>query len=204
MSTSALAARQNAKHEKILRELSKLEGNRQCMTCQGHGGRAPQYACTTFGTFVCTTCSGVHREFQFRVKSISNSHFTPEEVKTMQDAGNDAARARYLAGWYGTPHERSCSLVENTKREPLKNFIRQVFHERKFEGDAAPPAQAQAQAQAYAAHPNGAFGHSTPTMPPVRAPAATPAPANDDPFGLGGFASPPKAQALYSDEALAI
>ena len=60
MSTSALAARQNAKHEKILRELSKLEGNRQCMTCQGHGGRAPQYACTTFGTFVCTTCSGVH------------------------------------------------------------------------------------------------------------------------------------------------
>ena len=82
---------------------------------------------------------GVHREFQFRVKSISNSHFTPEEVKTMQDAGNDAARARYLAGWYGTPHERSCSLVENTKREPLKNFIRQVFHERKFEGDAAPP-----------------------------------------------------------------
>ena len=129
----------------------KLDGNRQCMTCQGHGGRAPQYACTTFGTFVCTTCSGVHREFQFRVKSISNSHFTPEEVKTMQDAGNDAARARYLAGWYGTPHERSCPLVENTKREPLKTSSGRCSTRGGSKATPRPrPSQAQAQAQAQA------------------------------------------------------
>jgi hypothetical protein len=49
----------NAKHEKILRGLLKLEGNRRCMTCEGSGSLAPQYACVSFGTFVCTTCSGV-------------------------------------------------------------------------------------------------------------------------------------------------
>ena len=56
MSNSAAV---NAKHEKILRGLLKEEGNRRCMTCTGAAALAPQYACTSFGTFVCTTCSGV-------------------------------------------------------------------------------------------------------------------------------------------------
>ena len=56
MSNSAAV---NAKHEKILRGLLKLEGNKRCMTCEGTGSLAPQYACVTFGTFVCTTCSGI-------------------------------------------------------------------------------------------------------------------------------------------------
>ena len=173
MSTGALAARQNAKHEKILRDLCKLEGNRQCMTCTGHGGRAPQYACPTFGIFVCTTCSGAFREFQFRVKSISNSLFSPEEVRVMQETGNDSARARYLAGWYGTQNERTCPLVENSKPGQLRDFIRQVFHERRFEGAAAPPPA------------------PTPAAPaPVQAAAAPPPAPEADPFGLGGFASP--------------
>lgn len=28
----------------------------------------PTYVCLTFGTFVCTTCSGLHREFSHKVK----------------------------------------------------------------------------------------------------------------------------------------
>ena len=143
------------------------------MTCTGHGGRAPQYACPTFGVFVCTTCSGAFREFQFRVKSISNSLFSPEEVRVMQETGNDSARARYLAGWYGTQNERTCPLVENSKPGQLRDFIRQVFHERRFEGAAAPPPA------------------PTPAAPaPVQAAAAPPPAPEADPFGLGGFASP--------------
>ena len=29
----------------------------------------PTYVCLTFGSFVCTTCSGLHREFSHKVKA---------------------------------------------------------------------------------------------------------------------------------------
>ena len=112
--------------------MSHRAGNKQCMTCVGHGGRAPQYVCVAFGTFLCTACAGVHRDFQFRVKSISSSKFSKEEVQLANEEGNDAARAKFLAGWYGTENERSCPMVENTKTAALKNFIRQVFVERRL------------------------------------------------------------------------
>ena len=38
----------------------------------------------------------------------------------MQETGNDSARARYLAGWYGTQNERTCPLVENSKPGQLR------------------------------------------------------------------------------------
>ena len=194
-------SKEDVKHEKMLREMSHRAGNKQCMTCVGHGGRAPQYVCVAFGTFVCTACAGVHRDFQFRVKSISSSKFSKEEVQLANEVGNDAARASFLAGWYGTENERSCPMVENTKTAQLKNFIRQVFVERRFEGQRATPAQ-QAPAQQAPQAPVvqqpsfGNFGLAPPgqqfhrpqqPQPPA---AATPAPAAADPFGLGGFISP--------------
>ena len=181
-------SKEDVKHEKMLREMSHRAGNKQCMTCVGHGGRAPQYVCVAFGTFVCTACAGVHRDFQFRVKSISSSKFSKEEVQLANEVGNDAARASFLAGWYGTENERSCPMVENTKTAPLKNFIRQVFVERRFEGQRAAPAQ-QAPAQQTPQAPVvqqpsfGNFGVAPPgqqfqrpqqPQPPA---AATPAPA---------------------------
>ncbi|KAK1376538.1 hypothetical protein POM88_032731 [Heracleum sosnowskyi] len=45
--------------------------------------QGPQYVCTTFWTFVCITCSGIHREFTHRVKSVSMS-FTSQEVEALQ------------------------------------------------------------------------------------------------------------------------
>ncbi|CAL5387047.1 unnamed protein product [Camellia sinensis] len=49
----------------------------------------PQYVCTTFWTFVCTNCSGVHREFSHRVKSVSMAKFNTEEVNALQAGGNE-------------------------------------------------------------------------------------------------------------------
>jgi len=213
-----MTSKADAKREKMLRELARREGNKQCMTCVGHGGRLPQYACVQFGTFVCTACSGVHREFQFKVKSIGNSLFKDEEVALMHEVGNDAARAQFLAGWYGTENERTCPMVENTKRVPLQNFIRQVFVEERFKGQRAAPAPA---AQAPAPQPqvtqHSSFGGFPPpgqqfTQPqqvqtqfqqPQQAQrqfqqpqAPTPAPAFADPFGLGGFVTPAPANAV--------
>ncbi|KAL7164126.1 hypothetical protein ACSBR2_040104 [Camellia fascicularis] len=51
--------------------------------------QGPQYVCTTFWTFVCTNCSGVHREFSHRVKSESMAKFNTEEVNALQAGGNE-------------------------------------------------------------------------------------------------------------------
>ena len=87
----------DAQHEKIIRNLLRLPQNRQCMTCATK--TTPQYVCTTFCTFICTTCSGVHRGFGYRVKSISYASFTPQEVEDLKNGGNEAARRKYLATW---------------------------------------------------------------------------------------------------------
>ena len=105
------AARQNEKNEKELRAMLKEEGNKRCMTCTQ---RMPNNCVFPFGTFVCNACSGVHREYQFRIKSVANSTFKPEEMEVMRQGGNDAARARWLAGWFGTEHEHNLPLPTNT------------------------------------------------------------------------------------------
>ncbi|KAF4381029.1 hypothetical protein F8388_011951 [Cannabis sativa] len=72
--------------ERTIQSLLKLPENRKCINCNNLG---PQYVCTTFSTFVCTNCSGVHREFTHRVKSLSVAKFTAEEVCALQAGGNE-------------------------------------------------------------------------------------------------------------------
>ena len=38
-----------------------------------------------FNTFVCTTCSGIHRELQHRIKGVAMSTFTTEEIKALDN-----------------------------------------------------------------------------------------------------------------------
>ena len=84
-------------HEKILRSLVRQPENRQCFTCTTK--TTPQYACTTFSIFICTTCSGVLRGFGYRVKSISYASFAPDEVKALQQRGNGLAKKYWLHSW---------------------------------------------------------------------------------------------------------
>ncbi|KAL1827862.1 hypothetical protein ACET3Z_006274 [Daucus carota] len=88
--------REEERLERIIRDLLRLPENRRCINCNHLG---PQYVCTTFLTFVCTTCSGVHREFNHRVKSVSMAKFKSEEVTALQAAGNERARQIYLKTW---------------------------------------------------------------------------------------------------------
>jgi hypothetical protein len=43
----------------------------------------------TYGTFVCSKCSGVHREMNNKVKGIGVSNFTEQELNTLNNMGND-------------------------------------------------------------------------------------------------------------------
>lgn len=113
--------------ERIIRSLLKLPENRRCINCNSLG---PQYVCTTFLTFVCTNCSGVHREFTHRVKSVSMAKFKAEEVSALQAGGNERARQIYFKDW--DPQRNSYPDGSNLHR--LRDFIKHVYVDRKYSG----------------------------------------------------------------------
>ncbi|RAL52942.1 hypothetical protein DM860_007710 [Cuscuta australis] len=114
--------------ERIIRGLLKLPDNRRCINCNSSG---PQYVCTTFWTFVCMNCSGIHREFTHRVKSVSMAKFTAQEVSCLQAGGNERARQIYFKTW--DPSRNFCPDGSNLNK--LRDFIKHVYVDRKFSGD---------------------------------------------------------------------
>ncbi|KAL3566195.1 hypothetical protein D5086_031610 [Populus alba] len=114
--------------EKIIRGLLKLPENRRCINCNSLG---PQYVCTTFFTFVCTSCSGIHREFTHRVKSVSMAKFNAEEVSALQAGGNERARQIYLKDW--DPQRNQ--LPDGSNLQKLRDFIKHVYVDRRYTGE---------------------------------------------------------------------
>ncbi|RWR73841.1 putative ADP-ribosylation factor GTPase-activating protein AGD14 isoform X3 [Cinnamomum micranthum f. kanehirae] len=120
--------KEDEKLEKIIRGLLKLPGNKRCINCNSLG---PQYVCTNFWTFVCTTCSGIHREFTHRVKSVSMAKFTPEEVSSLQRGGNERAREVYFKEW--NPQRQLAPDSSNVKR--LRTFIKHIYVDKRYTGE---------------------------------------------------------------------
>ncbi|KAG5391641.1 hypothetical protein IGI04_021604 [Brassica rapa subsp. trilocularis] len=140
--------REEEKKEKIIRGLMKLPPNRRCINCNSLG---PQYVCTTFWTFVCMPCSGIHREFTHRVKSVSMSKFTSQEVEVLQNGGNQRAREIYLKNW---DHQRQ-RLPDNSNAERVREFIKNVYVQKKYAGANAadkPPNDNQASVSLLLSH----------------------------------------------------
>jgi len=80
----------------ILQRLKRHPANRKCADCND---KLPTYVNLTFGTFVCASCSGIHREFSHRVKGMSHSEFTMTEIEKLQTMGNEKAASLYLASY---------------------------------------------------------------------------------------------------------
>ncbi|OMO52328.1 Arf GTPase activating protein [Corchorus capsularis] len=119
---------EDEKIERTIRALLKHPENKRCINCNHLG---PQYVCTTFLTFVCTTCAGIHREFTHRVKSVSMAKFSEEEVNSLQAAGNERAREIYFKAW--DPQRHSSPDGSNLHR--LRDFIKHVYVDRKYAGE---------------------------------------------------------------------
>ncbi|XWS11885.1 hypothetical protein CRYUN_Cryun37aG0039800 [Craigia yunnanensis] len=120
--------KEDEKNEKIIRGLLKLPANRRCINCNSLG---PQYVCTSFWTFVCATCSGIHREFTHRVKSISMVTFTSEEVIGLRGGGNGRAKEVYFKEW----DSQRQFVPENCNIEGLRKFIKHVYVDRRYTGE---------------------------------------------------------------------
>ncbi|KAK8939866.1 putative ADP-ribosylation factor GTPase-activating protein AGD14 [Platanthera guangdongensis] len=119
--------KEEEKNEKIIRGLLKLPANKRCINCNSLG---PQYVCTTFWSFICTNCSGLHREFTHRVKSISMAKFTSQEVNALQEGGNERVREMYFKEWDSQKH----SYPDSSHLDRLRDFIKQVYVERRYTG----------------------------------------------------------------------
>ncbi|KMT16901.1 hypothetical protein BVRB_2g043740 isoform C [Beta vulgaris subsp. vulgaris] len=124
-------SKEEDKIEKIIRGLLKLSENRRCINCNSLG---PQYVCTNFWTFVCTNCSGVHREFTHRVKSVSMAKFSMEEVSALQAGGNEKARQTYFKTW---DPQRNFS-PENSNIDKIRDLIKHVYVDKQYTGETRP------------------------------------------------------------------
>ncbi|XP_042003440.1 probable ADP-ribosylation factor GTPase-activating protein AGD14 isoform X2 [Salvia splendens] len=117
--------REEVRNEKIIRGLMKLPPNRRCINCNS---LAPQYVCTNFWTFICMPCSGVHREFTHRVKSVSMAKFTSQEVDELQKGGNQRAREIFLKAW----DPQSQRLPDNSNPDRVREFIKHVYVDKRY------------------------------------------------------------------------
>ncbi|XP_062113794.1 probable ADP-ribosylation factor GTPase-activating protein AGD14 isoform X2 [Humulus lupulus] len=119
--------KEEERNEKIIRGLMKLPPNRKCINCNSLG---PQYVCTNFWSFVCIACSGIHREFTHRVKSVSMAKFTSQEVEALQNGGNQRAREIYLKDWDIQRHR----FPDSSNVDKVRQFIKDVYVDRKYAG----------------------------------------------------------------------
>ncbi|CAM9176263.1 unnamed protein product, partial [Lampetra planeri] len=132
----AAARRRKAEERGVrrLRELTALPHNRACGDC---GQRGPTYADMTVGSFVCTACSGLLRGLNppHRVKSISMTTFSQQEIDFLQNHGNEVCRAT----WMGLHSERVGSLPDHKDSQKTKEFLQDKYEKKRWETQLCRP-----------------------------------------------------------------
>ncbi|KAL6902000.1 hypothetical protein ACP4OV_004876 [Aristida adscensionis] len=154
--------KEEERNERVVRGLLKLPPNRRCVNCDGLG---PQYVCTSFWTFVCVSCSGIHREFTHRVKSVSMSTFSTQEVEALQKGGNQRARESFLKDF----DSQKMRLPDISNIASLREFIKAVYVERRYAGgrfSERPPRDKQSQKAHEEEHRRASSYHSFSQSPP--------------------------------------
>ncbi|XP_051963330.1 arf-GAP domain and FG repeat-containing protein 1-like isoform X3 [Xyrauchen texanus] len=148
--------KQEEKHLKILREMTSLAPNRQCFDCDQRG---PTYANMTVGSFVCTSCSGILRGLNppHRVKSISMTTFTQQEIEFLQKHGNEGCKQI----WLGLYEDRTLAIPDFREPQKVKEFLQDKYEKKRW---YVPPEQAKT----VHASISGSSASSTSSTPEVR------------------------------------
>ncbi|KAM9853026.1 arf-GAP domain and FG repeat-containing protein 1a isoform 2-T2 [Aulostomus maculatus] len=151
--------KQEEKHLKMLREMTSLPANRKCFDCDQRG---PTYANMTVGSFVCTSCSGILRGLNppNRVKSISMTTFTQQEIEFLQKHGNEACKQI----WLGLYDDKTSSVPDFREPQKVKEFLQDKYEKKRW---YVPPEQAKVVASVHASI-SGSSNSSTSSTPEVR------------------------------------
>ncbi|XP_029373962.1 arf-GAP domain and FG repeat-containing protein 1a isoform X7 [Echeneis naucrates] len=151
--------KQEEKHLKMLREMTSLPPNRKCFDCDQRG---PTYANMTMGSFVCTSCSGILRGLNppHRVKSISMTTFTQQEIEFLQKHGNEVCKQI----WLGLYDDRTSSVPDFREPQKVKEFLQEKYEKKRW---YVPPEQAKVVASVHASI-SGSSNSSTSSTPEVR------------------------------------
>jgi len=119
-----------------IRKIARVDSNKTCVDCPE---KMPSYINFTHHTFVCTKCSGIHRELQFKVKGISMTVFTADDVKSMQEGGNARHNAKYMA----RHSPREYPIPNGSDINKLREFIRMKYLDKRWYSEDAdvPPVE---------------------------------------------------------------
>ncbi|KAF0978270.1 hypothetical protein FDP41_002785 [Naegleria fowleri] len=114
------AKKKQEKNQETIRKLSLLNDNKECMDCVVKG---TPYVIMDFGIFVCTFCSGIHRNFNFKAKGISMTNFEDKDVEFFETHGNKVAQATWRAKWDPTKFPKP----KSTDEKGIKDFIEKTY-----------------------------------------------------------------------------
>jgi len=90
------------------------------------------YAVMSFGTFVCTRCSGLHRDLNYKVKGIGVSNFSEAELALLTTVGNDNAREIWLAKF----DSKKEKLPDSKDSEAVRKHIKAKYTDKKYCGNS--------------------------------------------------------------------
>ncbi|XP_056299450.1 arf-GAP domain and FG repeat-containing protein 2 isoform X2 [Pseudoliparis swirei] len=110
-----------------VRELAQSGVNKHCFECSQPG---VTYTDITAGSFVCTSCSGMLRGLNppHRVKSISMTTFSQQEVEFLQNHGNEVGRRTWLCVF--DPKTDGCSDMKDSQK--FKEFLQDKYEKKKW------------------------------------------------------------------------
>jgi hypothetical protein len=125
--------------EAVLKKLRRLDGNMRCPNCDSRAAQGIGFGniCVKYKTFVCDMCKTSHQAISHRVKSVSMSTWTMDEVRELMDeygGGNDAARHTWLANAppCGSRYNGGNRPREGDKIEHFKQFVIDCYELGKF------------------------------------------------------------------------
>ncbi|KAM9501609.1 arf-GAP domain and FG repeat-containing protein 2 isoform 2-T2 [Clarias gariepinus] len=110
-----------------VRELAQTGPNKHCFEC---GQPGVTYTDITVGCFVCTSCSGMLRGLNppHRVKSISMTTFSQQEVEFLQNHGNEVGKRMWLC----TFDPKTDGSFDRRDSQKFKEFLQDKYERKKW------------------------------------------------------------------------